>query len=151
MLGQETIQVEGMTFAYRIEDDVLRCELRAPTNGWTGVGFNSKNSIVGSDLLLFNVVDGKATSKDLYVKSLGNPMRDEDLGGKYSIELLDALEDEKSTVVRFVIPLNSGDPYDYAHELDKDFWLILAYSVEDDFEHHSRVRKHIPLQLKHRE
>ncbi|MEM9648152.1 MAG: DOMON domain-containing protein [Bacteroidota bacterium] len=147
MFGQQHIEVDGITFSYQIEGDALRCELQALTNGWVGVGFNSKNAIVGSDLLLFNLVDGNPSCADLYVKSFGNPIKDEDLGGNNSIELLSAHEDEMSTVVRFTIPVDSGHPTDYVHSINQDFWLILAYSAEDDFEHHSRVRRHLPFRL----
>ena len=41
--------------------------------------------------------------------------------------------------------MNSKDSNDFVHELGKEAWLILAYSVDDDFGHHSRVRKHIPF------
>ncbi|WP_422079443.1 DOMON domain-containing protein [Ulvibacterium sp.] len=145
--GQRTTTVSGISFTYTITGTNLECTLTAPTHGWVGVGFNEKNSIVGSDLLLFHVVDGKTASTDMYVKGFGNPVRDSRLGGRNSIHILEGKEKNHSTTIHFSVPLNSGDPNDFIHEVGKEFWLILAYSVEDDFGHHSRVRKHIPFTL----
>ena len=147
LYGQQTTNVAGMLFTYSIEERQLVCKLQAPTNGWIGVGFNAQNSIVGSDLLLFNIVGGKPSYTDLFVKSAGNPKKDSELGGVNSIKLLDSKESENKTMVHFSIPMSSDDVYDFKHEIEQPFWLILAYSVADEFEHHSRVRKHIPFKL----
>lgn len=151
LMGQQTISTNGIFFAYQIEDDRLNCTLKAETKGWIGIGFNSRNSIVGSDLLLFNIVDGKPSSTDLFVKSAGNPKKDTELGGKNSIKILDSKETGNTSMVQFSIALNSGDPYDFKHKVNQEFWLILAYSMDDDFEHHSRVRKHVPFTLEHQD
>lgn len=145
LYGQQTTKASGMTFGYEVVDNMLKCSLQAPTNGWVGVGFNTKNSIVGSDLLLFNVVNGKVSCTDLFVKGVGNPIKDSANGGKNTITLLKGTEKNSFTHVTFTIPMNSGDPNDFVHVLGKEAWLILAYSVDDDFAHHSRVRKHIPF------
>ncbi len=143
--GQQTAKVSGITFTHEVIGNRLHCTLEAPTNGWVGVGFNHKNSIVESDLLLFNIVQGKPSGTDLYVKSFGNPVRDIDNGGKNNIHLVGGTESDSSTKVVFSIPMDSKDANDFIHVPGKKAWLILAYSVDDDFGHHSRVRKHIPF------
>ncbi len=145
--AQKTITAGGISFTYTIQEDKLECTLEAKTNGWIGVGFNDKNSIVNSDLLLFNIINGSASATDLYVKGIGNPVKDSSLGGSNTIELLDSIEKNGITRVMFSIPLESGDPFDFTHRLNKSYWLILAFSIEDDFSHHSRVRKHVPFKL----
>ncbi|MEM0933973.1 MAG: DOMON domain-containing protein [Bacteroidota bacterium] len=145
--GQQTVGTNGIKFSYTIKSDSLFCTLKAETQGWLGIGFNFKNSIVGSDLLLFNHVNGIPSCRDMYVKSFGNPKRDVDLGGACSIRVLGSEENNHSTTVRFSIPMQSDDPFDFNHTQKKEYWLILAYAVADEFEHHSRVRKHIPFKL----
>ncbi|GAA4270796.1 DOMON domain-containing protein [Aquimarina gracilis] len=145
--AQKTITTSGISFTYTIQGDNLECTLEAKTNGWIGVGFNDKNSIVNSDLLLFNIINGEASSTDLYVKGIGNPRKDSDLGGANTITLLNSIEKRGVTRVVFSIPLKSGDTFDFEHRLNESYWLILAYSVEDDFNHHSRFRKHLPFKL----
>lgn len=147
LYGQQTFKVSGITFTYEISGDRLNCSLGAPTSGWIGVGFNDRNSIVGSDLLLFNSIDGVAMASDLFVKEFGNPARDEDLGGENNITVVRSTENESFTKFVFTIPIRSGDPNDFVHHLGKKAWLILAYSESDDFDHHSRVRKHVAFEL----
>ncbi len=139
--------VSGIDFECKIQETEVLITVKAPTTGWVGVGFNSQNSIVGSDLRLFHIIDGKSEATDLYVKAAGDPRKDNTLGGTYDMTILKAQETKKSTLIQFSIPLDSNDPYDFKHEPGKAFWLILAYSVSDDFEHHSRVRKHIPFTI----
>ena len=145
--AQNTTAAGGNSFNYTIQGDSLACTLEAKTNGWIGVGFNDKNSIVNSDLLLFNIIDGIAFSTDLYVKGVGNPQKDSVLGGANTIRKLNGIEKDGITNVKFTIPLRSGDPFDFEHRFNAPYWLILAYSVEDDFSHHSRVRNHVPFKL----
>ncbi len=143
--GQQTAKVSGITFTYEVVGEALICKLDAPTNGWVGVGFNNKNSIVGSDLLLFNIIEGKPSGTDLFVKGAGNPVKDKENGGKNTITILGGSERDSYTTITFSIPMDSGDSNDFVHQTNKEGWLILAYSVDDDFKHHSRVRKHIPF------
>ncbi|MEM9078443.1 MAG: DOMON domain-containing protein [Bacteroidota bacterium] len=145
LYGQQTLKASGIAFTYEVVGDSLECQLNAPTNGWIGVGFNDKNSIVGSDLLLFNIVDGIPSCTDLFVKGIGSPVRDDKNGGKNTINLRGGIERKSYTSITFSIPLDSGDPNDFLLLPNKEAWLILAFSVNDDFEHHSRVRRHIPF------
>jgi hypothetical protein len=136
-----------MTFSYEIQGDSIEITFSAPTTGWVGVGFNSEDNIVGSDLLLFHVISGKAEYMDMFVKAAGDPREDEKLGGRNNVRLLNAVEDER-TEVNFKIPFPGSDKYDFPLEYDKKFWLILAYSTHDEFDHHSRIRKHVPYEFK---
>ncbi len=147
LAAQGSISTSGISFSYHIDEDKLVCRLAAKTTGWVGVGFNSQNSIVSSDLLLFNIIDGNVSSRDLYVKGFGDPREDIALGGSSTVKILSSEEAGNTTTVQFSIPLDSKDPYDFVHRKNEEFWLILAYSIADEFEHHSRVRKHIRMQL----
>ncbi|MEO1654943.1 MAG: DOMON domain-containing protein, partial [Bacteroidota bacterium] len=146
--AQKEIRVQGMKFTYQLLQNELEIELSAPTQGWLGIGFNRENNIVKSDLLLFRVKNGQAEGRDMYVLGFGNPRQDQDLGGKSDFRILAFQEKAGSTWIRFRIPLQSGDDYDFSHRVGEKIWLILAYSVDDDFGHHSRMRQHLAFQLK---
>lgn len=143
LLAQQEVVVNGMTFSYQLLDQEIEITLKAPTSGWVGVGFNSENNIVKSDLLLFNIVDGKTTSLDMWVKGFGNPLSDQVLGGTNDISHLKGKEQNGYTTVTFRLPFPSTDQFDFEHRLGQSFWLILAYSTHDEFDHHSRMRKHM--------
>lgn len=147
---EETLNIGGMTFSYELNEDSIEIKLTAPTNGWIGVGFNNRDNIVKSDLLLFNVVSAQPNALDMYVVGFGNPREDSKLGGSHSIKILDSQETIDKTYVHFIIPMKSNDRYDFQHEIDQDFWLILAYSTHDDFAHHSRMRKHVKYRFENK-
>ncbi|MEM8893809.1 MAG: DOMON domain-containing protein [Bacteroidota bacterium] len=145
LAAQKEIAVGGMQLKYELVEEAVEIELAAPTTGWLGVGFNSKNDIVDSDLLLFHVIDEQGEFLDMHVVGVGNPKKDVDLGGFNNIEILSFEESSSETKIRFKRPLVGDAKLDFQHEEDKTFWLIMAYSTHDDFGHHSRMRKHVPF------
>ena len=140
---QQQTKVGGMSLTHRLVDDRVEFTLTAPTLGWLGIGFNNRNSIVGSDLYLLHVVDGKLAGQDMYVKGAGDPRLDSTLGGTHDLKLISGKEEDGQTTIVFSLPLVSADKNDFQLEVGKEMWLILAYSTHDEFDHHSRMRKHI--------
>ncbi|MEM6629874.1 MAG: DOMON domain-containing protein [Bacteroidota bacterium] len=141
--GQETIEVKGMKFSYQVLGDEIEIELEAPTMGWVGVGFNERDDIVRSDLYLFHVVGDEVEGLDMYVVGAGNPKEDTELGGTMDVEALEGKEGGMHTWIKFRLPFPSTDTHDFSHRAGKQFWLILAYSTHDEFDHHSRMREHV--------
>jgi len=147
LFAQQKIQAGSMTFEAWLVEDQIEIELQAPTSGWVAVGFNKSNAIVGADLLQFRVKDSdEVYAEDQFVTSFGKHPTDESLGGVSNIKIISGEERNGDTAIRFRIPFSSGDQYDFPHQLNHSFWLILAYSVSDDFEHHSIMRKHFLYQ-----
>lgn len=140
--AQMEVTLNDMTWTCTKEGDYLVMELRAPTQGWVAVGFNQKNNIVHSDLLMFHVANGKTESMDMYVKGFGNPQTDISLGGQHNIEVLDFEETGKETYIQFRRLWKGKDSNDFQLKNGESFWLVLAYSTHDEFDHHSRFRKH---------
>ena len=140
--AQEEVMMGGMKFSYQLLDEEIEVTLEAPTLGWVGVGFNDHNSIVKSDLLLFHVVEGQVEGLDMHVVAAGNPQEDEDLGGTMDISAPEGKEEKGKTHIKFRLPFPAKDAFDFTHRLNRQFWLILAYSTHDDFGHHSAMRKH---------
>lgn len=147
LFAQDRVELGGMTTKHRIVGDRVEFTLTAPTNGWLGIGFNDRNSIVGSDLYLMHVIDGKTAGQDMYVKGAGDPRLDQSLGGTSDLQIISGEESAGKTKVVFSLPLNSTEQYDYQLEPGKSLWLILAYSTHDEFAHHSRMRKHVRFTL----
>ena len=146
--AQQSVEASGITFQYEVKGDSIHAVLSAPTEGWVGVGFNSKNSIVGSDLLLFNMMGKHVSGTYLFVIGYVNPVKDSENGGKNTVLIHGGTQESGYTKIQFSIPLDSKDSNDFVHVLGQKYWLILAYSVSDDFDHHSIVRKHVPFILK---
>lgn len=143
--AQNNIQAGKMSFWSSIEKDSVLIKIKAPTKGWLAVGFNSQNQIVGSDLKMFCVKNNQIEAEDQFVKGVQSHPEDKHLEGMNNIRLIKGTEAFGETSIAFKIPLISNDPVDFQHSLDQEFWLILAYSVEDDFTHHSIMRKHFQI------
>ncbi len=140
--AQKEVTLGNMNMTYQVVGNEIEIQLKAPTKGWLGIGFNDVNSIVKSDLYLLRVRNGAVEGIDMDVLAAGNPKEDDTIGGTNDLTLISGKEEQNETTVRFRLPLNSGDKHDFIHSLDKDFWLILAYSQSDDYGHHSTMRKH---------
>lgn len=146
--GQNFLKLGGMTCTYEIQSDSIEIILEAPTTGWLGIGFNAKNDIVGSDLLLFRIRENHSEGEDQFVRGFQDHPTDRSLGGTTQFRLLEGEERNGVTKIKFRIPLQSPDSFDFKHQVRAPFWLILAYSVSDDFDHHSKMRKHQQIQWK---
>jgi len=147
LLGQSEVEAGGMHFRYEVKDDSLICFISSPSLGWAMIGLNSKNTTEYADFKFFAVKDHKVIISDN--KNIGerNYPKDTDLKGQQNIKLLEGKEVAGSSQFYFSIPLKSKDKNDYQIEFDIPFYLILAYSESDDFEHHSRVREHYMITL----
>lgn len=140
--GQTTIELGGMSYTHDLSEESITITLSAPTTGWVALGFNNEDDIVGSDLIMLRIKDGQIEGQDLFVKGHGDPRKDESLGGTQDIEILHGEEKNGVTSITFKRSLRATDYTDFSLEKGAPLWIILAYSVDDDFAHHSRMRKH---------
>jgi hypothetical protein len=147
LVAQTTIERGGMTVRYEILHDSVTIELSAPTHGWLAIGFNDRNHIVGTDLKMLRVIGKRVEASDRLVQGLGVYPSDEALGGEMNILMLTGKEQGQRTTLSFRLPLISGDPHDMDLRPGQSLWLIMAYSAEDDFGHHSRMREHVQIKL----
>jgi hypothetical protein len=136
-----TVTMANMTLHHQLETDSLTLTLTAPTSGWIAVGFNHNESLIGSDLIMCRVQNGRGICSDQHIRGIQDHPEDITSGGHHNIRVLDAWENGIQTQIQLRIPLQSGDPLDFIHKPQTDFQLMLAWSVDDDFSHHSRLRK----------
>lgn len=137
--------IEKMTVDWEREGGLIHFSLKAPTKGWLAIGFNDRNAIVNADLKMFRIVNDQPEAQDFYVVSHGNPQKDEGLGGKSTMSRLRGKEDKQFSTVSFTIDITSSHYTDGNFDFSQSLWLIAAYSISDDFVHHSIMRKHIQV------
>ncbi len=146
--AQQNIQAGKMTCTAQVLQDSIDIHLTAPTSGWLAVGFNKRNNIVQSDLIQLRVRDKKVEVQDQFVTGVGQHPEDTSLGGDNNVAIQSGWEEAGETSIHFRIPLRSEDHYDFQHQRNRKFWIILAYSLHDDFQHHSTMRQHYEIQWK---
>lgn len=141
------IEKNGMKVCWQFNDDKVDFEVFAPTKGWVAIGFNEKSDLVGNNLIMGNVENGKITVSDRYIVGFGNHQVVESLGGVNHLSNIEGKENEKGTTIRFSVLKTAMDEYHYDLLREKVFHLLIAYSQEDDFSHHSRMRTSIEIVL----
>jgi len=145
--SMKRISVKGMEIKWSLMKDTVQFEVFAPTQGWVAVGFNSSNNIVGANLIMGASKNNKSIFEDQYVISTGVHKEFKLVGGKTAISNLICTENASGTTMKFNIPQKQLDKFHHPLASGKKIWLICAYSQQDDFDHHSIMRKHIEVTL----
>ncbi|MEM8896800.1 MAG: DOMON domain-containing protein [Bacteroidota bacterium] len=145
--AQKQIEVGGMGISWNFEGDQLKMELTAPNDGWVALGFNQKNDIKDTHLLMFTYENGNSLMNDLYVKAAGNPVAVEEMFKDKANVTYECAEKGRTTKVSFTIDTASYPAYSTSIKEGTKLWLICAFSEDDDFAHHSMMRKHVEVTL----
>ncbi|MBN1434754.1 hypothetical protein JW921_08345 [Candidatus Fermentibacterales bacterium] len=124
-----------------VGDSVLSVRLSAPTTGWVAVGFDPTAMMKDADLVIGYVTpEGELFLRDDFGTSVTGHSPDTGLGGTSDFFGADGSEREGITSISFLIPMDSGDPYDRPLSAGATHTVLLAYGREgaDDFtSHHS--------------
>jgi hypothetical protein len=141
-------QVErgGMSVRWYVEGGDLFVTMKAPTAGWVAVGFNTQPTLEGSLLILGAVEDGKVRVEEHIAQPPKHPTRIS-LGGRSALRRFEAQEQDRETQVSFVLGLSLQDQIAPVLSLGASVYLTLAFSQEDDFQHHSIMRTSVQITL----
>lgn len=144
---QKSITKNKMNVSWHYENDRIYFEMIAPTDGWVTIGFNDKNGMSGAYLLMGNIIDNKVKLVEHYTHSPGNYSPITDLGATSNVEDIEGIEHSKSTQIKFSLPTHAVNKYQKDLTEGQSYNMIIAYSQEDDFQHHSIMRTSIPIIL----
>ena len=139
--------IDGMDVAWEYDGDLLTFKLHSPYQGWVALGFNQANDIVNTNLVMGAVSEQGVAMEEFYVVSFGNPQPVASLGGHPAVQRYLGLEDASGTSFEFTIDTRSRDGFHYDLHEGQKVWLICAYSLADDFGHHSIMRRHLEITL----
>ena len=150
--GYSRVADEGLSFdlQWQIDGGNLKVQIAAPTTGWVAVGFDAENKMAGANILIGYVADGAAFLRDDFGSAQVKHESDTGLGGSENFSELEGEETDGVTVLRFTIPLDSGDAFDKPLEPGKSYKVIYAYGPagKDDFgSYHTKTRGSFELTL----
>ncbi|HMO40712.1 MAG TPA: DOMON domain-containing protein [Saprospiraceae bacterium] len=145
--SMKTITKNGMTVQWKILGDSLQMSLHAPTPGWVAVGFNTSDQLQGTHLIMGHVVGKQVHIEDRYIRRPGDHALITSLGGSDALYDKHGTETDVGTTLHFKLPLRTCDDYHIDLQPSKSYYLLMAYSREDDFEHHSMMRTSIKIIL----
>ena len=139
--------IEGMQVEWTYEGDLLTFKLHSPYQGWVGLGFNTNNDIVNSNLVMGAVEETSTNMEEFFVVGFGNPQPVKMLGGQVAVKNYQGVEDAKGTSFQFSIDTSIKDDFHYDLTEGQKVWWICFYRMEDDFGHHSIMRRHLEISL----
>jgi len=140
MGDQRILKVEEFVLKWEHFGESVRFTLSAPTNGWVALGFSEDNDIINSNLIMLRVDGDEVYAEDQYVIGFGKHPSIESLGSISRISNVEGIEQSGETIVSFSILKQKLDAYHFNLSTGREINVWLAYSVSDDFDHHSRNR-----------
>lgn len=138
--SSKKLEAEGFTMEWTHYDDHLRISITAPSTGWVAVGFTRGSEIVDTNLIQGHVSGGGVFIQDQYVTDLGKHPPVEELAVESRIFNVSGKEEDGQTTLQFNIFKAKVDNLHYDLSEGNKINVWLAYSVSDDFDHHSRKR-----------
>jgi DOMON domain len=137
----------GMTVKWEIQDDHLLVTMTAPTEGWVAIGFNTREGLAGTNLIMGCVKNGVAILSDRHTLAPGNHKSIGELGSVEATQLIVGTETKGVTSLTFTLPLMARDEWHHTLVAGKTYHLLMAFSREDDFSHHSMMRTAVEISL----
>ncbi len=141
------LEKNGMTVQWEVKDNRIHFYITAPTRGWATIGFNERDEITGAYLLMGRVQNGHPEVVEHFTSSPGNYQPIANLGIPSQTQHVTGRETSNRTEIAFSIPLGAASHYHKDIAVRSSWTLIMAYSQEDDFEHHSRMRTSLKITI----
>lgn len=141
------IERSGMTFQWMIEGANMRCKVMAPTLGWIAIGFNSHSGLTGTNLLMGAVEQEFFRIDDRYIVAPEDHKSMIQMGEEDQVTLINGIERNGITTIEFLIPLQPKDKLHQQLIEGREYHLLMAFSAEDDFDHHSIMRTSTKIKL----
>lgn len=137
---KKSLKTDGFILEWNHTRDKINFSLNAPTTGWVAIGFTETGELLNSNLIQGNVVNGEAFVQDQFITGFGEHPPVEALAVSSCISDVGGKQKSGQTTISFSIMKKKVDRLHYALPEGKEIHVWLAYSVSDDFSHHSRKR-----------
>lgn len=141
-----TLSKNGMTLRWRHADDRFYAELFAPTDGWLAVGFNERATLAGTRFVIGHIKGGEPYA-EVHLAQPPQHRNVQELGGQPDLQLIDGDIKNGVSRIQFSLPQQGTAPYALNLAPGQTIHLMLAWSQDPDFTHHSAMRVHLPLAL----
>jgi hypothetical protein len=127
----------GVEFRWAIDGRGLQGCMGARTRGWVAVGFNTQPRLDGARLVMGRVIDGKP---QVEAHRAEPPRHGPIAGSGQAVRSVGGGQEAGITRVCFVMPFGPLHASDVALVAGSLTHLVLAWSHEPDFNHHSAER-----------
>jgi hypothetical protein len=134
-------------FSWKFENHFLQIELESKSAGWFAVGFNESSDLKGTKLFMASIDRGKLNLSERQIIDIGIHKSLTELGLIEEKTIIDFSETKNRKYLKFKIPVKSKNQFSKDFQSGKVFHILLAYSLENDFSHHSIYRTSVKIVL----
>jgi DOMON domain len=142
------IQVQRITFSWRVDGANLHIKLAAHTKGWVAIGFNPDIQMKGARFVLGYVINGKPVVSNQFGVDNNKHEPVEKLGEKSHVTLVGGKEEGGVTTMEFSIPLVQPDSKGKKIDPNVMTTVLLAYGPDFDsflMKHKFRIKLSVNL------
>ncbi len=136
-----------MRFDWRHAEERLWGALSAPAPGWLAVGFNTEPTLRGTRFVIAAVAEDGAVRAEEHVAQVPDHVPVEALGGISDLRHVEGRRMGDRSEIAFSLPHRSSDGLAPPLGPGIATHLMLAWSPEADFTHHSAWRGHFDVLL----
>lgn len=141
------ITTGGMTLEWTIRPQTIRFTIIAPTQGWMAIGLNKEKGLKNTNLIMGYVDQDSIVLDDRFILRPGMHKSVEDLGGISHISNIAGQSSSLGSTIHFDLKRDTRDPFHFDLIPDTAYEVLLAYSIDKDFQHHSVMRTHLKIIL----
>ena len=141
------IKKNNMQVSWHYQSNRIFFKMAAPTGGWVTIGFNTSAGTTGAYLLMGHVVKGKVEVVEHYTKSPGNYKPITKFGATAHVKDVQGEQNGEHTIIEFSLPVIANSKYQRDLTEGLEYIMLIAYSQEDDFQHHSIMRTSTGIKL----
>lgn len=143
----QKVEKNGMLVSWEEKGEYLEIEVSAPSQGWLAIGFNETEALAGTHLIMVAVKGEAVQLSDRFILKAGDHRALSELGIEEKLDLISGEENASGSRVSFRIPKHSQDDYHKNLLPASTFYMLMAYSREDDFRHHSMMRTSVKITI----
>ncbi|MEL6256686.1 MAG: DOMON domain-containing protein [Bacteroidota bacterium] len=143
----QKVEKNGMLVSWEVKGEFLEIEISAPSQGWLAIGFNEQKGLPGTNLIMASVSGDSVRISDRYILKAGDHRALSELGIEEKLKVVSGEENASGSRVSFQIPISSKDKYHKNLLEGSAFYMLMAYSREDDFMHHSMMRTSVTITI----
>jgi DOMON domain len=137
----------GMFVSWDFLDDEIIFSVRYPGQGWAAIGFNTQDSLAQTNLVMMAPGKGAARISDRTILRPGEHVAVTVAGGRNHARLLAYAQEKNHSVVRLAIRTSPDDALHFSLHKGSRIYLLIAWSHEQDFAHHSAFRTTLAVHL----
>lgn len=141
------VEKNGMKVHWEHRSDSVHFDVSAPTTGWLAIGFNPSDRLKNTYLIMGCHTGGSPRLVEHYAVKPGDYRPIVEFGGQPQATRINGTEKGGKTRLRFSLPLKAADHYRKDLHPGRQYFMLMAYSRSDDFQHHSIMRTSVQITL----